>query len=316
MKNILNKDLGGIKLFVPLIMIIIAITGITIGSFLDLQLTQAVYSKDNFWSVFAEFGGTYFTSIVCGAAGPLLYHYFDNSNIKNKNIWKWVLLIVITIIAGVYWGYDTFHRHLELGFASKFYFYGPIGLVVAALGELGVFFFIRNGEKETYLKKALILIFGFAVTIIITFLIKYVNARPRYLWIMAEHPDDINILFRNWYQFAPKSYFENIYGEIYSYNLQSWPSGHASFSCLVCLVFVITSCNEKTKGKELLFYLLGIIWSMSIMLARILDGHHYLSDVSTGFLITIIGTTTALLVMNRTPKVKEVEQSSKIEENN
>lgn len=306
MKKFLSKDLGGIKLYMPLSMMLLAIVGIIIGSFLDLQLTQAIYSKGNFWSTFVEFGGTFLTSIVCGASGSLLFHYFDKSNIKNKDIWKWVLLIAITLAAGIYWGFDTFHRHTELGFVSKAYFYAPIGFIAVGVFQVGMFFFTKNGDEKTYLKKSLVLLLGFTITIAITFLIKYVNARPRYMWIMAEHPEDINVLYRNWYQFASKKYFEDMYGEIYSYNLQSWPSGHASFSCLVILGFVLASCNEKTKGKEVLLYFLGVLWCLGIMVARIMDGHHYLSDVSTGFLITLLGTTIVLFFIYR-DKTKKVE---------
>lgn len=309
MKKFLLKDLGGVKLYAFLILILLAICGIIVGSFCDLKLTEAVYSKGNFLSEFIEFGGTLPTAVLGGSGGVLLFVFFTNRGNKNDNIYRWLCLFAFLLVAGCYWGFDTFHRHTELAVLSKFYVYAPLGLVVVSLIEIPIYFFVKNGDSSSYPRKAITLLITLLTVLIVTFLIKYLNARARYMWIMEDYDNRIG-LFTNWYQFHHKSYFiDAVGGEIENFNLQSWPSGHTSFSSFMTLSFVLTSCNKKVERKGMLFFVISTIWVFIVMLGRILDGHHYLSDVSTGLLITAIFNVLIPFIISKVKTKKKEEQN-------
>jgi membrane-associated phospholipid phosphatase len=283
----MKKAFGPIKVYMSAIAGLLAIIGIIIGSFLDKQIATALYNGigNNWWSTVVEYAGTLPTAVIIGGSSLLLFFYFkDRPEMKHSKLFMYLFPILIILIAGIYYGFDTFHRHKELGALAKAYVYMPLGIVAVALLEIPVYFFMRNGDSNDYLRKALIMIIALLVITAVTFGIKYLNSRPRYMWIAEIDRLD---LYRDWFQFqVGKSMYKELPGYA-SFNIQSWPSGHASFSSLSTLIICYAACNKKTQGKELFFFIGACVWSMLVMMARLFDGHHYLSDVSWGFLFTI-----------------------------
>lgn len=298
----LRKKYGGLTLSLQLIPFILAALCLILGSFYDLQLTQAVYAPNNFWSIFVEYFGTFPTALMIGITGILFFCYFRDRNHKNDQKWKWVLLILMTVLAGGYWGFDSFHRHDELGILSKAYTYGPLGVILVAAFQYPLYLFFRKGDSKDYVRKAAVLLIVLGFTFLFTFGIKYINVRPRYMWLVKQSTP-IQDLFRNWYQFSTdKSLYTNVDPSLsgsLSYWLQSWPSGHTSFSAMTALSLIFASCNCKTKGKEIFFFTGGCIWCFLVALGRVLDGHHFLTDVATGALLTIISSTVVIFLLYR-----------------
>ena len=293
---------GGIWLFMPIFVGVLALIGLLLGSFFDLQITNLLYVGKNFWSEFVEYGGTLPTAMVIGSAGTLLAVFFKNRNKENDKIWMWLSFVLGILLAGGYWGFDTFSRHTELGLLSKFYIYVPLGSIIMVGLQILVYLFVKDGDSKTYVKKALVIIIATLLVMLLTFGVKLINARPRYMWMVDINRTD---LFKQWYQFSTdKTLYKEIMGDNYnSYWIQSWPSGHSSFAALTALAMLLVSCNKKTQDQEIFVYGVTAIWTIAIMIGRILDGHHFLSDVCTGALITIVSVYIPAILMYR----KEVQ---------
>lgn len=281
----MNKNYGGMKLYMPIIAISLAAIGIIFSSFLDMHFTHGIYIGKNVWSEIIEYGGTIFTAAVIGSAGILLGLFFKNRNQEKDKIWMWLSYILGVVIAGGYWGFDTFHRHTELGLISKPYIYLLIGFAVIGILDYLIYLFAKNGDTKTYSRKAIVIIIATALVLVFSFAIKVIVARPRYMWIHSIKRED---LFLPWFNASfDKSLYKEIMGDNYiSYNIESFPSGHASFAYLTALSILLCSCNKKTEGKEKWVFIISLIWSILVMLGRLLDGHHYVSDVSFGLLIS------------------------------
>ena len=173
----LKKDFGGMKVWMPLLAALVALIGLIIGSFLDLNITKAMYVGNNWWSFFVEFLGTLPSAIIIGTSGLFLYFYLDSKGYKKL---KWVLGILAILVAGAYWGYDSFHRHDELKLLSKMYIYGPLGILVVSICESPFFFLLKNGDRSSYLKKALVILISLVAIFLLTFGVKYLNARTTF----------------------------------------------------------------------------------------------------------------------------------------
>lgn len=306
MLNFLNRKFGGsFKLYMPLLVGVITVICFVIGTFLDLQITEAAYIGKNFWSEFIEFGGTIPTALAVSLAGIFLYYFFEN---KDKTFWKYFFLILFIILSGGFWGFDTFHRHTELGFISEAYFYLPLGILLITVLDIPFVLLFRGGDSSKYLNKALVIIFATIVTLAVTFIIKGFNARARYMWIQEDYAMRIP-LYTNWYQFSTdKTAYQAVDMNLVDFSTQSWPSGHSSFACLTSLfILLCDDVHVKLNGKNDLFFACVVIWSLLVMLGRLLDGHHYISDLATGALISILSVNLTAYFIYRIDKEKTLD---------
>lgn len=274
MTQFMKKSYSGFSLYMLFPVLLLLLVGILVGSFFDLQIANGIYVGDNFWSIIVEYVGPLPSTVIIVSAGVFLYHHFINKDTPHHKIFAWFYLILVIAITGSFWGYDTLHRHLDGA-----YWWFIIGIPVIAVTEIPVFFLLKNGNKDDYLRKGLIIIVASLLVLILTFGVKLLVIRPRYMFMLKWDRLD---LYKPWYTFGgDKSIYQNLPG-YESYAIQSWPSGHSSFASMMILLVLFPSCFEKTKGKEIFFFIGGMVYAFLVMLARMLDGHHFLSDVSFG----------------------------------
>lgn len=248
-----------------------------VGTFLDRPIATGIYVGPNGFSDFFEYAGTIPISVLLGSSGVFFYLFFTKRNGKHDKVYAWLALVLCVLISGAFWGYDTFHRHI----VGKAWAWFLIGIPSIAALEIPVYFFLKDGDTALYRKKAIMIIVVGLLLVILTFGIKFLMVRPRPMYLFTLEESERNELYRNWYQFNhDKTGLENV--ENYMY--QSWPSGHASFTAGMSLCIILAPCNRKTKGKELYFFLAALLWNVLAMLSRMLDGHHFLSDVAFGML--------------------------------
>jgi membrane-associated phospholipid phosphatase len=248
-----------------------------VGTFLDRPIAQGIYIGPNGFSDLFEYVGTLPISVLLGSSGVLFYLFFKKRNGKHDALYAWIGLIVCVLISGGFWGFDTFHRHI----VHKAWSWFLIGIPAIAVLEIPMYFFLRNGDTALYRKKAVMIIVVGVLLMFLTFGIKFLMVRPRpmYLFTLSEAEQDE--MYRNWYQF---NHDKTGLDGVESYMYQSWPSGHASFTAGLSLCVILAPCNKKTAGKELYFFLGALLWNVLTMLSRMLDGHHFLSDVAFGML--------------------------------
>ena len=271
-----------LKCYMSVVVLLLCTVGILCGSFFDLRISEAVFAPDNLWSKFVEFCGILPTLFIVGSSGMLLFQYYRQ---KGSKAIAWLLLILITLIAGGFWGYDAFHRY----FRDHVILCVLFGVLVMALFDFPLYLLIRNNRNiKDNPKVALLMILSFLFTALFTFGIKFLIARPRYMflvqWKEKGYIPNVADYYRDWFSFSRDTSMFRGFEGYESFAMQSWPSGHASFSSLTMLSIFLFRFNPKTEDKTDSAFIGSLIWALLVMLARLLDGHHFLSDISFGLL--------------------------------
>ncbi len=303
--NILKEK--KIDLYMPITVLGLVILGLIFGSVFDLSISKAIYTERNFVSYFTEYVGTIPAAFTFIISSIMLFLYFSKRNdIKFNSVYKYLSLL-LTPLAGAFWGYDALKDYLP-----KTMYAIAIGVAVSIpLGYL-LYLDLKRKYSDSFARDALVIILAYITSIVLTFGLKSLIARPRFYYLLNENPDFS--LFRNWFDFSTnKTIYPNVIKKTF---IQSWPSGHSSFSALLYLL-LLTPFSRKNKRRHLTFACVTI-YALFIMLGRILDGHHYLSDVSSGF---FIGSLSAFIYMIFIPKdlfiknknIKKEELTNKID---
>ncbi len=284
-------------IFIPLLAL--GITGIIVGSFLDFNINSALYDRNNGFGVFmASFGQL----PAYGFLGTLAYGFLYLTIKHYKKIWQRILFILLAVIlvgAGIYFqGWDIFcvngYNNKSLAFLGYI-----ISTILIGLGALFGYFILRNTEveKEVILKVLLAILFVMLLALGITQLVKIFMSRPRFRFI-----SDYNLLdeFKNWWE-SGKELKKNSVGvleDVTSEEFKSFPSGHisntASFIAIACYLPYL---NKKIKVKQEYLMAFALVWVLVLAYTRMRVGAHFLSDVSFGFTISILGFMVVDLIM-------------------
>lgn len=157
---------------------------------------------------------------------------------------------------------------------SKYVFPIKDHVFLGCLLVCGVFSFCNmlvygmpRARLERFEKKGVFFICVLLTAIVITFIIKNFWGRVRFrdLQSMSE--------FTSWY--LPQGMNGNY----------SFPSGHSTSASAVLSLLVISKQHVKQKvSLPVVIFVYGFI--MSMVVARMMMGAHYLSDVAVGFMIT------------------------------
>ncbi len=270
------------------------------GTFFDLDFSKLVYTPRNFLSYFVEYLGTLSSAVIFSLSGVLLFLYFKNSKrYKYGYIYKYMCLALI-LLAGAFWGYDTFDHYL-----SKSIYAVGIGVLVITPFSYLFYLDLKRKYEINFARIAVIIIIAFACSTLLTFGIKTLICRPRYYYLVSQ---DMSY-YRNWYEISfVKSGYPGVAMKTY---LESFPSGHSSFSALNYLLLLFPFVKKDNRNKRIV-YISVTIYCLLVMFGRILDGHHYLSDVAFGY---FIGTASVFLstifIKHNVNDVKDSEKKRK-----
>ena len=271
----MKRNFGGIKTYQIVLLIALALFGILVGSFYDLSLAEKFFYPGNLFGKALDAVGSLPGYALLGASGILLYFFFKNSGPKWRDYLAYGFLVGLPIIAGALWGYDV------LGdFVSKILYAVGLGIAIVAVLDSAFYFFAKGCDRVEGYKDAVAILFSAFVVIVLVYVLKKSVVRPRYLFLA----DNGIGYFQPWYVFS--SSIASIFsGDEYSALLNSWPSGHAAMAGFGVLFVLLAKLNKKTAGKETIFFFASLFWIIFVALARMSDGHHFLSDVSWGVLI-------------------------------
>ncbi len=300
----IKRNFGGIKTYYYIVFASIVFLFILLGSFLDLKIDRAIYSPDNFYANFFEYTGTLPASAIIASSGVFLYYYFNNKD-KSKKIFEYLKygsFIFLTLGIGVLWGLDAFSSHLESKIPCII-----IGIIVISCTNGFFMYYLKDGEnQDEYLKKGLLLIICGAISFALTFIIKGIIVRPRYMGIRMYLGNNEDY-FRPWYLFSTSKdeVLNNMISNYGSYYIDSFPSGHASFSALIFLSLVFYNVKGNKEKRQLKLFIFSLISMLIIGLSRLTDGHHYLSDLGFGYLIGLLPLSLGFFITYRKENVKD-----------
>ena len=297
---------------IPLIIALgVAIIGIILGSFFDLQISSAIASANNGLGLTISAIGPMIGFMAVAAMGGGFISFI----IKGK--YHIAFKILFGVLAAACFGVSLKYPAGEWFGINGFYGAAPewVGYLIvllpeAAAGVGGYFLFKDTKNDKLWIIFCIIiaiLLFTLAGSINI---LKGVMHRPRYRSI-AQYGLD----FHNWWE-PCKNYkdFMATYN-IEKDNFKSYPSGHTAEASiiLVAVTFLPFADNKFKKYQMLLFYVAcGLI--VIVAFARILAAAHFLSDVSTGATLMIGLTVIANEVVMRVKPLQVEEQKEEVKE--
>ena len=264
------------------------LTTFIIGSFLDLQISEAIYSKNNTFGLVMSIVGTLAGYSPLALAGGIL---FGLALTRKYHVVMKVLIYIASVVA---FGLGVFFAGRE--------FFGPNGFPQENLKWLGYvitlpfmcgagflgYYFSKNNSDRCLLNVVMILLIAIFLSLIpgVT-LIKWIFHRPRFRTL--SDPLYADITFHNWWQRCTNYKDLMALYNISSEEFKSFPSGHAGASLVISLAAVFLPYFDKriNKSQIVLFYF-GFGWTILVAFVRILVGAHFLSDVSMGALLVAL----------------------------
>ena len=271
----------------------VAIVGIIFGSFLDLQISQAIADPNNgFALTVSAIGPTIGFAAVAAMGGGFIAFI-----IKGK--YHIVLKILFSVLAACCLGVAIYYPGGEYFGINGFY--NPqlkwLGYVIVIIPECaavvgGYFLFKDWKNKNMWIIFCIIIVLLLIALLVIIPTIKDNMHRPRYR--LLKTLDETNVIkFKKWWE-PFKEY--NEVKDLYAHdNFKSYPSGHtAEASILFVPITFLPLAHDKFKKVQMpAFYgACGLV--VLVALARILAAAHFLSDVSWGAFIML----TLLLIAN------------------
>ena len=299
------------KMRLPLIIALgVAIIGIVLGSFFDLQISTAIASANNkFALTVSAIGPTIGFAAVAAMGGG-----FIALIVKGK--YHIALKILFGVLATACLAVSIFYPAGEYFGINGFYKAAPewVGYLVVIIPEcaamVGGYFLFRD-----YQNKNLWIIFCIVVVLLLIALLGIVPRlkdfihRPRYR-LLAAYESNPDIFFHNWWE-PTKNYKDliNTYG-IHKDNFKSYPSGHTAEASIVLVAFTfLPLANKKFEKYQLPLFLAGCGLVLLVALARILAAAHFLSDVSFGatIVITLVFIANEVVMHIKALQIKEEE---------
>lgn len=273
------------------VLLILLVGCFIFGLFFDLKFSQSIYDKNSiFGMLFASFGELPAWFMVSMGA-VMLYKIASSYDVQYKKIIcnsVAILLVLFSTFMIYYCESSSWNGFSELTNSVVMIF---IAVILQTI-FLVIGFLLIKTEDRNLLWRGLILFLGVvAVEIALIYGLKILWDRPRYR-LIYEGSDFYSVfdLFQSWWEPGDKL-ASQVFSGVPSEQFKSFPSGHTADAATSFLIFFLPSFNDKFKKKisiRIIFVTLALIWTTVVALSRIVYGAHYITDVSFGFIVTII----------------------------
>ena len=271
---------------IPLLVVLgVAIVGIILGSFLDLNISKAIASSDStIGLLLSAIGPTIgFAGVTVMGGGFIRFAIKGEYNIFLK--------IIFFVLALACFGVSLYYPAVEYFGINGFYGSTPewVGYLIVILPEaaavvLGYFLFKECENKKMWIIFVIVIVLLVFALLVVIPTLKDIIHRPRYRLIVAT-----GVEFHNWWE-PCKNYKDLI--SLYntsSDNFKSYPSGHtAEASILLVTTLFLPLAGEKFKKYQKPLFIASCCLIAIVAFARILAAAHFLSDVSTGATVMVL----------------------------
>lgn len=242
-----------------------------IATIFDLRISQAVYGKNLFSTVFEVLGEVPIQFLALFGALALL-------RFRSRKT-KWVsglLLAAYGILAAAFaflFGFATIN-YVNENIAHEL----PtvVSLLTMLAGIVLAILLARAVPKERAREAvtfAIIAIVYLLLIVIVMNSIKSVWGRLR----MREMLDPVSE-FTPWYEIHFRGGFDNRFA--------SFPSGHTMNAAGVILITLLPTIFVKLKGKEVMLRVVAYGWAIVVGFSRVVAGAHFSTDVLVGILLS------------------------------
>lgn len=297
----MKKKLLDLPLYYFLPFLALCVIGIIFGSFFDLQISSAIVNQNSGFGRFIESFGMlppYFLMIVSGVLFFKAFH-------KHENVWLKILgygMLIITFAACVFFMHKGFNdSEVNKSFGYSFNTIGSYSIAagISLAFEAIAFLLIRKTDNRRMMVIiASVIIVAFVFQFGVIHIVKIIARRPRYRHSLGTD-------FVPWYVWNPSNPYTDLY--------KSYPSGHTGTAVIFLLFPLFSHLNPHMKAKWLLIP--SYAYALLVPFFRVYYGAHYLSDVSFGGLICVLGILLSLYIGNLVNnKLTAKEEAPKQEE--
>ena len=273
----------------------ICLVGFILGSFIDLEMMKAIFSRDNTFGLFMSATGTIPGYGCFAILGGMLFALFLER--KTSKLIKAITLVFGIIIFGLSIFFSGREFFSENGFRNdSLLFLGFIIVlpIMMAFGYLG-YRLAHNSNNKLLLVFIIVMLVAIGLSLVAgVTAIKSIFHRPRYRTVsLLEELQPGLLSFHPWWVRCP-NYKDiitdantNLGLSLTSEEFKSFPSGHAG-TCAVVVLFslILPLVKPEYEKAQLYVFYGGVAWTFFIAFTRILVGAHFLSDVSMGALLT------------------------------
>ena len=266
--------------------------GFIVGSFMDLEIMEEVFSRNNGFGIFISTIGT----IPGYGMLALLGGGFAYLGIKKyKHVAARIGLLVAAVAA---FGSGLFFSGREFfgpnGYQNNFSSFAGLALgclialpFMAGFAVLGFYLTSKSETKSFWLLLGILAIAIFLALVPGVTLLKSIFHRPRYRSISLVN--DPALEFHQWWERCKDYKDLMVRFNLLKEEFKSFPSGHAGASSVFCLTVVFLPYFYKKWEKfQIPAFYCGFAWVLLVSFTRILVGAHFLSDVSMGGILTMI----------------------------
>lgn len=296
----------------------IFILALLLGSRYDLQISKALaelndgnyYSSNPFAIIFETFGES-IVYILCTISLAIIFFKIKCTEFK-KNWLKIFLMVMCILFSLLVAGYCVFkasnylkiHLSLEEFFATAF---SKILLVGITAGLLTLIFAFCSNISDSSLQY----LYKWAIAVILVALVsngiaqvtKHIFDRTRYRAMIYEGYTDFDY-YTPWFVINTKKFASTsaFYGDYF----KSFPSGHCCAAASFFLLLLLPAFNPNLNNKKYIVptTILCSLYTILVMISRIVAGAHYLTDTLIGSFITIACIVLYYFVIIKNKKLK------------
>ena len=301
------------------IVLAIFVVGFILGSFLDLQLTEAIFSEKNGFGLFMSTIGTMPGYGILSILGGALF-----SIALKKEGFTTPYRVIFYILAVAGFGISIYFSGREFFGENGFYGAAPkwVGYFIAlpfmcGLAFLGYHLGLKSDNERLWLLIVVLMIAIFIALVPGVTALKSIFHRPRYRIVVNYGYEG----FHHWWE--PFREYKDLIRRVNELagkeiltkeEFKSFPSGHGGASAVFMMFVVFLPLfNAKYQKLQLPLFYAGLAWTLLVCFTRILVGAHFLSDVSMGTILTVIMIIIAYYVVVRgkvgLPKEQPVEEN-------
>ncbi len=267
-----KKEIKFCNLLVIFLAIFSAIL-ILVGSFLDLEMAKIFYVGSNSYSIFFGLFGS-LPLLLCFLLGGLfLFQKMKESKNIKVRIIGYILLFLIPLVSSSLMAIQSLDEYTQSLTISLL-----IAIPFSYLLLFGAWLIFRYVPSKNTFLLGIVLILGATFVFGFVHTINQLVGRPRY-FALLEHGD---FLFHHWWEW--NSALVDIYPQDDPTWYRSFPSGHSACASLALLLPLPFFAHPKLKKYARWFYIPAFMWWLFTVVARLIDGHHFLSDVSFSLL--------------------------------
>lgn len=243
-----------------------------IFTFTDLQISQAVFTKNlygRFFEVVGELPFVFLTTIASCA-----FFRFRSKKNMAVNILLAVLSGLLVALVAFMGGFMTINYLQDnLGYELPGFVAPVVGAVLLTLAIL-VVRKIPEDKRHEAITFAITAVLYFVAIIIVMNSLKSIWGRMR----MREMTDPLT-------QFTPWYVINDRTGEFNKY--ASFPSGHTMNSAAVILLSLLPTFLPGLKGREKVLRIAAYVWILLVGFSRVVMGAHFCTGVTAGALLSL-----------------------------